>query len=152
MLYTEYRGTRVSSNTRRLVVAKILLPYGNVLVAPMSKTRIVLVFESTQPNPLWKIPGGSVEEDEPSLFTARRELWEETGIRCPMLRFKHVSGSALEKDQFYIARLSEELLETWVEQTSGNGENLYVREFDRATVMHRSDILPQHIPFLRQVI
>lgn len=60
----------------------------------MGKTHVLLVQERN--DSYWILPGGRVEEGEPSIKACLRELWEELGIR--------IDADAL-KFQFYFENL-----------------------------------------------
>lgn len=53
----------------------------SLLVAVDKLGQVVLVKKVNHSRPLFRIPGGTVEEGETSLAALIREVWEETGMR-----------------------------------------------------------------------
>ncbi|MFH0785159.1 MAG: NUDIX domain-containing protein [Pseudomonadota bacterium] len=77
----------------------------NVQILVTMADKVVLV-EEIQPNysePSIAIPGGNVHPDEEPIEAAKRELLEETGLKCEKLELYYVEelGSKLVR-QFYI--------------------------------------------------
>ncbi len=75
-----------------------------------------VVLDRPRPKPLWITPGGGCNADETFEDAARRELWEETGIRsevgaCVWTR-RHVfafQGTWLDEvERFFVVRLTHE--------------------------------------------
>lgn len=73
----------------------------------------LLFIKRIKPNksaPYWVAPGGGVETHDPSLLAAlHRELYEELGATCKVLRWgfmlKHEKAGKLLEEHFYICRL-----------------------------------------------
>ena len=62
--------------------------------------------------PFWILPGGHVEEDDPSLHAAlRREVREETGGDADIVGLLHTQIDERKRQHFYVARI-----QTWSEE------------------------------------
>jgi len=70
----------VSENVQRSLGAVIIIVFDPT-------GRMLIVREKNHPNPLWKFPGGGIEEGELPLDAAIRELREETGISIRNLHY-----------------------------------------------------------------
>ena len=64
-----------------------------VIVTRKKKRRVLLIRRKHDPfEGMWAIPGGFVDMDEPIDDAARRELFEETGVRMKKLVQLHTFG------------------------------------------------------------
>ncbi len=64
-----------------------------VLVTRQPKPRVLLIRRKNEPFAgSWALPGGFVDMDETLEAAARRELFEETGVRAPELVQLHTFG------------------------------------------------------------
>src|ERR1019366_7065609 len=64
-----------------------------VIVTRERKPRVLLIRRKHDPyEGMWAIPGGFVDMDEPLDDAARRELFEETGVRAKTLVQLHTFG------------------------------------------------------------
>src|SRR5471030_513755 len=64
-----------------------------VIVTREPKPRVLLIRRKHEPfEGMWAIPGGFVDMDEPLDDAARRELFEETGVRMKKLVQLHTFG------------------------------------------------------------
>jgi 8-oxo-dGTP diphosphatase len=89
-----------------------------VIVTRESKPRVLLVRRKHEPfEGMWAIPGGFVEIDEPLDDAARRELFEETGVRMKKLVQLHTFGAPKRDPRgrnisvAYLARVDADKLE-----------------------------------------
>jgi 8-oxo-dGTP diphosphatase len=64
-----------------------------VIVTREDRPRVLLIRRKHEPFAgMWAIPGGFVEMDETLEESARRELWEETGVRVRQLEQVYTFG------------------------------------------------------------
>jgi 8-oxo-dGTP diphosphatase len=64
-----------------------------VIVTREDPPRVLLIRRKHEPfTGMWAIPGGFVEMEETLEASARRELWEETGLRVEQLEQLHTFG------------------------------------------------------------
>jgi 8-oxo-dGTP diphosphatase len=62
-------------------------------LTPESPPRVLLIRRKHEPfTGVWALPGGFVDQDEPLEAAARRELFEETGLRVEQLEQMHTFG------------------------------------------------------------
>ncbi len=65
----------------------------NVAMGIVIKEDQVLLVNRRFPPKLWSPPGGFTDKDELPEQTVQREVWEETGIRCKVLKKIHEFAS-----------------------------------------------------------
>ncbi|MGE0159025.1 MAG: NUDIX hydrolase [Gemmatimonadales bacterium] len=78
----------------------------------------ILLFETRLPyTHVWMTPGGGVKAGESHAEAARRELWEEVGVRdCDLgpcvwtveFRFRHQSGVIDQRERYFVVRLDSD--------------------------------------------
>ncbi|RWZ54758.1 NUDIX domain-containing protein [Halobacillus fulvus] len=96
---------------RALVGNRPLILNGSVVIVIDDQDRILLE-QRTYPEGVWGLPGGLMELGESTEEVARRELWEETGLKAGTLHLIDIySGSdqftvAANGDQFYTVTTS----------------------------------------------
>lgn len=91
----------------------------SVLVIPVSLTSRRTLLQQQERFPLnelsWEFPAGAIEVGEDPANAARRELWEETGIKANQLVelgwYYRVPGVSNQKTFFFIAPVSDEALD-----------------------------------------
>jgi 8-oxo-dGTP pyrophosphatase MutT (NUDIX family) len=86
-----------------------------VLLDPLSR---ILLFETKLPyTHVWMTPGGGLKPGESHIEAARRELWEEVGVRdCEIgpcvwtveFRFQHSSGLIDQRERYFVVRLGSD--------------------------------------------
>ncbi len=92
---------------RKLVGHRPLILVGSVVIIIDSNNRILLQKRSDSPIEIWGLPGGLMELGESVEDTARREVFEETGLTLGTLTLIDIfSGrdyfvSLSNKDEFY---------------------------------------------------
>jgi ADP-ribose pyrophosphatase len=94
----------------RRVVRDLVVHNGAVAIVPfLSKDEVVLVrqFRYATGDFIWEIPAGTLEDKEPPLTCARRELIEETGYRAgrikKLLKFYTAPGFCNEVMHLFVA-------------------------------------------------
>jgi 8-oxo-dGTP pyrophosphatase MutT (NUDIX family) len=86
-----------------------------VVLDPLSR---ILLFETKLPyTHVWMTPGGGLKPGESHADAARRELWEEVGVRdCEIgpcvwtveFRFQHQSGLIHQRERYFVVRLDSD--------------------------------------------
>lgn len=132
---------------------------GAVKIVVLSPTRIILIIEDGKPEPLWKIPGGSLRRGEGVIAGAIRECEEETGIRLLPEEIHILSKERLEGrvyHPFYCAAfVSEEKLDTRKLRTYEGGDRRFAIRtglFPREEPLRMPDLLQQHLPAIEQAL
>ena len=98
---------------RKIVGHRPLIQTGASVLVEDSEGRVLL--QLRHDNHCWGYPGGSMEIDEELEDTARRELFEETGIIAEELElFGVFSGKALPIVERFISRLPAEVTDAGV--------------------------------------
>ncbi|MET3698906.1 ADP-ribose pyrophosphatase YjhB (NUDIX family) [Bacillus oleivorans] len=95
---------------RKLVGHRPLILVGSAVVLVDSQGRILLQ-QRKFPKGKWGLPGGLMELGESTEDAARREVYEETGLKVNELKLINVySGSQLSKaengDEFYVVTIA----------------------------------------------
>ena len=121
----------------------------------VSETRMLLVKES-RPQELWKLPGGKIEKSDRDIIAAAiREVLEETGIQLfseeVKLWSKQRRVDGIYYPYFCVAWVSEEKLETRLNITKENGQQIKTGLFDREEVSMMMDLLDRHRSFIQEV-
>lgn len=118
--------------------------YGGVLVhGPQGKT--VLVYDKTKYNPAWKYPGGkgkwlaTANRWETPVETARRELFEETGLIATALTLL----VAINKGTHFWY-LYEAFFESFDGLIPKGNDGEYVKVFPESQLLHMQNFLVQH--------
>ncbi|MFA6279062.1 MAG: NUDIX domain-containing protein [Candidatus Paceibacterota bacterium] len=125
----------------------------------ISPTRALLVIDESKCNPLWKIPGGTIElTDEGVIAAATRESFEETGVQLlpeeVVLFSKEKRRDGIYYPHLCVASVSEEKLDTRARVTYESGENdrpLKTGVLNRAEVPVMLDLLERHRHFVHEV-
>jgi 8-oxo-dGTP pyrophosphatase MutT (NUDIX family) len=94
---------------------------GDVRLRPVARLVVldprdrILLFETKLPyTHVWMTPGGGLKVGETHADAARRELWEEVGVRdCELgpcvwtveFRFEHESGFIDQRERYFVVRL-----------------------------------------------
>lgn len=76
------------SNLRKVVGSRPLLSAGATILVFNSKNELLLNLRSDTNT--WGIPGGAMELGEELVQTAKRELYEETGLRTNNFKFLNI--------------------------------------------------------------
>ena len=96
----------------------------NVRLRPVARLVVldprdrILLFETSLPyTHVWMTPGGGLKAGESHADAARRELWEEVGVRdCELgpcvwtveFRFRHRSGLIDQRERYFVVRLGSD--------------------------------------------
>ena len=129
----------------------VLVDLGAVMTYIVSPTRTVLVKDMSKKNPLFKLPGGGIEEGEDVVATAIREVAEETGIKLSPSEIEWWYPEERENGRylphFCVARISEEKLDTYTKIGDEDGVPIKVEVFDRAEVseLGNDSVLSKHL-------
>jgi ADP-ribose pyrophosphatase YjhB (NUDIX family) len=89
----------------------------------------------------WTLPGGGVKRGETLEQTARREVWEETGVRLGSLTLLGLYDNFSEGKRDYVALFQAEFL---------SRENVSSWEVERAEFFHMEDLPTNLSPAVRQ--
>jgi 8-oxo-dGTP pyrophosphatase MutT (NUDIX family) len=124
-----------------------------VVLDPLSR---ILLFETKLPyTQVWMTPGGGLKPGESHIDAARRELWEEVGVRdCEIgpcvwtveFRFQHPSGLIHQRERYFVVRLDSDDVDDANRETLERSEILQHRwwscgEVERA----RADFRPHEL-------
>ena len=122
---------------------------GTVMICIITKTRMLLVKDETFPDAFWKLPGGSVERgDSDAVAAVIREAKEETGIQLLteeielVLEQEEIRGRY--RPSLYLARVSEEKLDTRLPIADENGHPMKTEVFKRMQVSTMRGLLEKH--------
>ncbi|MFA6408236.1 MAG: NUDIX domain-containing protein [Candidatus Paceibacterota bacterium] len=126
----------------------------------VSPSRVLLVKDESKHDPLWKLPGGSVESDDADIIAAAiRETKEETGIQLLpgelRLLLKARSESGVYYPNFFVAHVSEDKLDTRAKVAYESGDPsqpMKVGVFNREEVPMMPDLLERHRRALQQAV
>jgi 8-oxo-dGTP pyrophosphatase MutT (NUDIX family) len=118
------------------------------------------VKDESKHDPLWKLPGGSVESDDADIIAAAiRETKEETGIQLLpgelRLLLKARSESGVYYPNFFVAHVSEDKLDTRAKVAYESGDPsqpMKVGVFNREEVSMMPDLLERHRRVLQQAV
>jgi len=130
---------------------------GTVVICVVSKTRILVVRDEMFPNPLWKLPGGSIErEDSDVIAAAIREVMEETGVELVPEELEVISEQHIDEDGRYhpylcIARVTEEKMDTRLPVAEEDGNPMRTDVPKRAIVSTMKGFLDRHRDFICEV-
>lgn len=112
---------------------------------------MLLVKDPSFEDAFWKLPGGSIETgDEDATTAAIREAEEETGIKILEAEMELISAEqkecALGKYHpfLFLARVSEEKLDTRLPIADENGEPMKTEVFKRMQVSTMRGLLEKH--------
>ena len=88
-----------------------ILHPGAVIILPLVDDDIILLIQNERfavNKTLWELPAGTREAEEKPIYTAERELLEETGFRCqeiePLCQFYSSPGFCNEQIHGFVAR------------------------------------------------
>lgn len=131
---------------------------GAVMVYIVSPSRALLVKDKSKHNPLWKLPGGSIEESDASpMAAAIREAREETGVQLLPCELFLLSKARMEGvvyyPNFFVARVSEGKIDTRAKRTYESGDlskPLRVGAFHKEEVSMMIDLLERHRQAIQQ--
>lgn len=128
----------------------------SVLILVASPTRLVLVKNKGHRAPLWKLPGGGVEStDKNRKAAAIRECQEETGIRLLAEEIlehswkRHKDGHS---QHLFIAKVTEEKLDTRLKVGNEDGYPIMVAAFDRNEVPTMPGLLEKHRSLINEIV
>ena len=105
----EGAGPPAADTTHRRPVARLVV---------LDPQRRILLFETKLPyTHVWMTPGGGLKPGESHVDAARRELWEEVGVRdCEIgpcvwtveFRFQHRSGLIHQLERYFVVKLGSD--------------------------------------------
>ena len=104
----------IKPDGKRGIYSIVRTPAPAVFIVPMTDKKeiyLVRLFRYPTRRFSWEVPAGNTDNENP-LKAARRELWEETGLRAKSFRklgtFQSMNGIFAEKGYIYLAtRLSQ---------------------------------------------
>lgn len=102
--------------SRERMPARIPRPAARIVLLDSNDRVLLFRFDPADRPPFWCTPGGAVDPGESYEAAARRELWEETGVRAepgPEIAQKHIEFVTFEgvpvsaDERYFCVRLSE---------------------------------------------
>lgn len=72
------------------------------VIVPNHKGEVLMVKQRHEQRELWVLPGGGVEENETTLEAAKREVFEETGIKTEVKRLVWYREEVGERGQRFV--------------------------------------------------
>lgn len=128
---------------------------GAVKIAILSpKGEIILVKNPERPDPLWVLPGGSIEDGETVLEAAVRETRDETGFFLVEEDIKLVHQEVLGKPycpHLVFAVLDQRVFDDFHRTGDENGDLLLVQPFSLAEAKDMLDVVHTYRPFITEL-
>ncbi|WP_294251521.1 NUDIX domain-containing protein [uncultured Sphingomonas sp.] len=134
---------------------RIARPAARILLLDRARRVLLFRFDPSDRPPFWCTPGGAVDPGESYEAAARRELWEETGIRADpglevtqrIVEFVTIEGVPVWADErYFVVRTEVEAIETGghtaLEQRVMRGWRWFTREEIAA---HDEAIFPEDL-------
>lgn len=134
---------------------RVARPAARILLLDGARRVLLFRFDPSDRPPFWCTPGGAVDPGESYADAARRELWEETGIRADLgpevaqriVDFVTIEGVPVWADErYFLVRTEVEAIETGghtaLEQRVMRGWRWFTREEIAA---HDEPIFPEDL-------
>ena len=125
----------------RAIVGHRPLIFVGAVVIILDEQKRILLQQRTYPNGVWGLPGGLMELAESVEETARREVFEETGLKVHDLNLINVYSGA---NHFAVAQNGDEFYVVTVAYYTNNVEGTLIMDQSESLQLHYFE--PEELP------